>query len=472
MVSVARLPVLRLTSQGERQIDWSALMGLIIPMFFITSLQMVLNLTDTWFVGRLSTLALSAVGASYYLVMMVFLFLGGVGLGIQTLVAQAEGAKQSELALHWVWCGLWTALATTPLFLWIAQDGAVILKVLHLPSDVTQLAVNYWIPRMWGGPLNVLLLVFTSYFNGLGRPRYTFIIMTTVVICNIVFNAWFIFKLGHGIAGAAEGTSVALGVGVLLASLFFLRYSLTLKIVKRDYWRPTWPGIRQVLVLGIPTGLFPAMDVAGLSLYQIMQVTVSPIDGAATQILVMLTSIAYMPAIGISLAGTTLVGQSIGAGDIAWARHCARIIIIMAVVYMTIVGAGLFLFRGEVVPWFLIASDSSRLSVIALSQHLLVIAAFFQVFDALNLTASFCLRGAGDVRWPTVILLALSWGVFLPLCHMLTFKSGQGWVHFLPQWGLGAVGGAYALFVYTMGLGILLGLRWLSSAWEKNAKLV
>jgi MATE family multidrug resistance protein len=472
MLSVAHLPVLRLNAQGKRQMDWSALMGLIIPMFFITSLQMVLNLTDTWFVGRISTLALSAVGASYYLVMMVFLFLGGVGLGIQTLVAQAVGAKQSELALHWVWCGLWTALATTPLFLGIAQAGPAILGVLHLSPEVTRLAVNYWIPRMWGGSLSVLLIVLTSYFNGLGRPKYTFIIMTTVVVSNIVFNAWFVFKLGHGIAGAAEGTSLALGVGVLLAFWFFWKDSLTTKVRQHNYWRPSWAGVRQVLALGIPTGLFPAMDVAGLSLYQIMQVTVSPVDGAATQILVMLTSIAYMPAIGISLAGTTLVGQSVGAGDIAWARYCARIIIVMAMAYMIMVGVGLFFLRGLVVPWFLTTADSNSDVVIALTMHLLVIAAFYQVFDALNLAASFCLRGAGDVRWPTVILLVLSWGVFLPLCHMLTFKPDQGWVHFLPQWGLGAVGGVYALFVYTAGLGILLGLRWFSSAWEKKAKLV
>ena len=125
-----------------------------------------------------------------------------------------------------------------------------------------------------------------------------------------------------------------------------------------------------------------------------------------------------------------------------------------------------------VVPWFLNASDPNSLAVIKLSEHLLIIAAFFQVFDALNLAASFCLRGAGDVRWPTVILLVLSWGVFLPLCHMLTFNPGQGWVHFLPQWGLGAVGGVYALFVYTTGLGILLGLRWFSPVWEKKAKMV
>ena len=190
---------------------------------------------------------------------------------------------------------------------------------------------------MWGGSLSVLLLVFTSYFNGLGQPKYTFIIMTVVVMSNIVFNAWFIFKLGHGIAGASEGTSLALGVGVLLAFWFFKKVSSASKTNQYDYWLPSWSGIRQVLVLGIPTGLFPAMDVAGLSLYQIMQVTVSPVDGAATQILVMLTSIAYMPAIGIALAGTTLVGQSVGAGDIPWARYCARIIIVMAMVYMALI---------------------------------------------------------------------------------------------------------------------------------------
>ena len=58
-----------------------------------------------------------------------------------------------------------------------------------------------------------------------------------------------------------------------------------------------------------------AFDLLGLAVFQILMTKVSVLDGAATQVVMMLTSIAYMPAVGLGMAGTTLVGQSIGPGQ-------------------------------------------------------------------------------------------------------------------------------------------------------------
>ena len=64
-------------------------------------------------------------------------------------------------------------------------------------------------------------------------------------------------------------------------------------------------------------GLLYASDMIGAALFQIMQVKLGAADGAATQIVMMVTSIAYWPGVGIAIAGTTLVGQSVGGGGIA-----------------------------------------------------------------------------------------------------------------------------------------------------------
>jgi MATE family multidrug resistance protein len=78
-----------------------------------------------------------------------------------------------------------------------------------------------------------------------------------------------------------------------------------------------------------------------------------------------------------------------------------------------------------------------------------------------------CLRGAGDVTIPAVLVIPVSWLVFVPLAHALTFAPGQGWVNFLPQFGLGALGGWAALVIYVMLLGTTLCLRWRSGAWQR-----
>ena len=96
-------------------------------------------------------------------------------------------------------------------------------------------------------------------------------------------------------------------------------------------------------------------------------------------------------------------------------------------------------------PQFVSPSDPNAANVIKLGQTLLWIGAAYQIFDGVNLGAGFCLRGAGDVRVPTLLVILVSWFGFIPLAHMLSFAPGAGWVHFLPQFGLGAVGGWSAL---------------------------
>ena len=197
-----------------------------------------------------------------------------------------------------------------------------------------------------------------------------------------------------------------------------------------------------------------AADLFGMALFQLMQVRLSQVDGAATQIVMMLTSVAYMPGVGIALAGTTLVGQSIGAGDQDWACRLGNAIILSTVVFMGALGVLL----AAAGPWLLPAFRDRRRSaggeaVVELGSVLLWIAAGYQIFDGLNLGAGFALRGAGDVRVPAILFVVLSWGVFVPLAHMLSFAPGQGWLDFLPQFGFGAAGGWFALLTYVLLLG-------------------
>ncbi len=447
--------------------DLKSVVALALPLFLNTSLQVVLNLTDTWFIGHLSTDDLSAAGACYYLVFVFFLIFGGVGIAVQTLVAQAFGAGHLKEAGRAAWSGMWGGLLTTPLFLWVAHAGGGLLTLFHLQPHVQQLAIAYWEPRLWGGSLSAVVYAFGSFFNGIARPGYTFLIMLTVVIGNALFNDLFIFHLHQGIAGAAQGSTVALGLGACTGLWLFMRSEFRDRFHTHLSWRPYWRGLKEVFALGIPTGLFPAMDVVGLALFQLMQVDLGPVDGAATQVVMMMTSISYMPAVGIALAGTTLVGQSIGAGDKEWAARCAQVIIRLAVAYMGVLGIVLAFLGPWVIPFFVPAGDPATGAVLALSGRLLWIAAGYQVFDALNISSAFCLRGAGDVRMPTLLLLLLSWGLFVPLCHALTFPEGKGWVHFLPQWGLGAEGGWWAALIYTIALGLGLWMRWRSGAWRR-----
>jgi MATE family multidrug resistance protein len=247
----------------------------------------------------------------------------------------------------------------------------------------------------------------------------------------------------------------------------FLRAPYRAKFKSHLTWRPHWPQLREQLKLGFPTGLLPAADLLGISIFQMMQVRLGTVGGAATQMAMILTSVAYTPGWGIASAGTTLVGQSIGAGDRNWGMHVGNRVILMAALFMGAIGIVLAIAGPQLLPLFTAADDATGVAAVALGEKLLWLAAIYQFFDGLNMGSSMCLRGAGDVTVPAALVIPVSWLIFVPLAHALTFAPGEGWLQFLPQFGYGALGGWAALVFYVMLLGTTLCLRWRSGAWQR-----
>jgi len=460
------LPALKRDTRGPRRVDYRAVIALAAPLFLNSGVQAVLNLTDTWFLGRISTHATAAVGSVYWFVIVFVLIFGGVAMAVQTLVAQAYGAADRRRAAQATWAGLWVTLAMSPLFLAVALSGRALISPFGLAPDIEALALQFWFPRLLGAIGGVALWTVSSFFNGIGRTRATLAMMGVVAAVNALLNEIFIFRLGLGVAGSAWATGAAQLIGVAVGMSMFLNRNFAREFPTRRCSRPDLQQMLRVLSLGLPMGILPAVDLIGLSLFQAMQVGLGAVGGAATQIVMMMTSIAYMPAIGIAITGTTLVGQSIGAGDRLWALRVGDAAIKINVGYMGMVSVVLALAGPWLLPLFVSPSDPSAAQVIELARTLLWIAAGYQIFDGVNLGAGFCLRGAGDVRVPAALVLLISWFGFVPLVYMLSFAPGQGWVHVLPQFGWGAVGGWAALVLYTLALATTMWLRWRSGAWR------
>ena len=113
-----------------------------------SAVQAVLNATDTWFIGRLSPAATSAMGAVYWPVLVFILLFGGVGLSVQTLVAQAYGSERGAQASQATWTALWACLFTVPAFTALALSGSWIFSPFGIAPGTLRLALDYWFPRM------------------------------------------------------------------------------------------------------------------------------------------------------------------------------------------------------------------------------------------------------------------------------------------------------------------------------------
>ena len=460
------LPAQRIDAAGHAHVDQRAVLALALPLMASSAVQIVLNLTDMWFMGRISTMALAAVGAVQWLVIVVVLVLGGAGTAVQTLVAQNFGAGRYTRAGQAVWTALWAMLCSAPLFVLLGAARHLILAPFGFNPRVEALAAAFWLPRVGGAFVGAAVWAMLGFFNGIGRPGITLIITVLTTVANALLNQLFIFRLGWGIAGSAWATNAAQLLGLLFAVLIFLGPHYRTRYRSHLTWRPQARRLLEQLRLGVPMGLSPSADLLGFAIFQIMQTRLGTAGGAATQIVVILTSLAYMPGFGIASAGTTLVGQSIGAGARDWAQRVGNRVILLAALYMGGIGVLIALGGPWLLPFFAGAHDADSAVAVAVGMRLLWLAAGYQFFDGLNLGSSLCLRGAGDVRVPAVLVLALSLLLFVPLAHAFTFAPGQGWVDFLPQFGWGAVGGWVAVLIYVMLLGSTLFLRWRSRAWQ------
>jgi multidrug resistance protein, MATE family len=382
-------------------------------------------------------------------------------------VAQAYGGGRFRRASQATWTALWASVFTTPVFAALALLGAALFAPFEIPAPAHDLALEFWLPRMLGAPLGVALWAVLGFFNGIGRPLVALQISVGVAVVNAIFNQLFMFELDMGVAGSAWATGVAQLLGLVVAMWQFLAPAQRRRYRSHQTYVLKWRALLTQFRLGLPMGMLYAADILGFSLFQLMQVRLGVVNGAATQIVMMLTSFCYMPAVGIAMAGTTLVGQSIGAGHKDWAYRLGNGIIVLSMAYMGVTGLLLALCGPWIMPIMLQNADADSAAVIAKGSVLLWIAAGYQLFDGLQLGSGSCLRGAGDAAVPAGMVIILSWIFFVPAAYILSFAPGQGWFPRLPALGYGAVGGWFAALGYICALGFVLSFRWRSGAWRR-----
>jgi multidrug resistance protein, MATE family len=461
------VPARRYDAAGRAHVDLRAVLRLAAPLMATNAVQALLNLTDVWFLGRLSTDALAAMSAIYWIMSCAILLFGGVGLAVQTFVSQAYGSHRGARAARALWNAWWATLVTISLFLALAWAGPWLLSPFGLEPHVESLALEYWQPRMAGAFVGAAAWAAMGFFNGISAVRFTMAVVAVTTLTNAALNQVFIFELGMGMKGSAWATNLAQVAGLSLALALFLRGGLARRFKSRLMWRPRARVIAAQLAVGLPIGIMYGADVLGLALSQIMIAQTGATGAAATQIVMSLTSMAYLPTIGIALAGTTLVGQSIGAGDREWANRVGNVVIALCAGFMALIAVALLIVGPWVLPLFVSGGDARAGEVVALGLVLLWPAAAYQIFDGLYCGASFCLRGAGDTRVPAATALALSWFLFVPLAHTLIFAPGAGWLDGLPQYGHAAKGGWIALMTYVILLGAAMFWRWRHGAWRR-----
>lgn len=393
--------------------EFPALIALAWPVVASELGWMTMGIADTIMVGSLGPLAIGGVGVGHALFDAIGLF--GIGLlaGLDTRISQAFGAGEREECTRWLEAGLVLALVSGLVLSILSWFSTPLLGALGIRDTVSGLAAPY--ARVLALSLAPLLLFsgLRRYLQATNRPEPVLHAIVAANVCNIAGNWLLIPRMGViGSAWSTLGARVAMAVYLLVVSGLLPHWNAgRLQLWSRcvNLFRLGWPAAVQITV-----------EVAAFAGATLLAGKLTAEELAAHQITLLLASTTFMVPLGISMAGAVRVGQAVGAGELVAARRRGWTAIGLAAGVMAVSGIILIAFPHGILGFFTQDGGVHRIGA-----RLLALAALFQLFDGLQVSATGVLRGAGDTVTAMYANGAAYWVIGLPLGYWLCF--GRGW---------------------------------------------
>lgn len=402
------------------------LLSLAIPVALGELGWMFMSVVDTVMLGRLGADAIAASSLAHTLFITVGLLGVGLLLGMDTLVSQAYGAGKMREAQITLWQGIWLALLLTPVAFVAAP---LLLMVPQWLGHGAELRANTsaYLGFLLLGTLPLLLYAaFRRYLQSMSLVRPVMLAIVSANLVNWLGNEAFIFgKFGApqmGVPGSGLATTLArLYMAVFLAVAVALHTRGLDGRLWPQFAGPAWWRLRQLLALGGPAAGQIGLEVGIFSLATLAVSTLGTVTLAAHQIALNVASVTYMVPLGISSATAVAVGQAVGRKDREGAAKAGWMGIGLGAGFMALSGLLLFVF-----PRTILGLYTSDQSIVPVGVGLLFLAALFQFFDGVQITATGALRGVGDTRTPMLANLAGHWVVGLPVAYVSGFVMRGG----------------------------------------------
>lgn len=387
--------------------------------------HIMVGLVDTAMVGRIGTIPQAAVALSNSLYTLVLVFGLGVSYGITPLVAAADSSGNTELSALLKHGIVLNTLTGILLFLLLFSLSPV-LNLFHQRQEVVGMAIPFLNVMMLGMIPLCIFSAFKQFAEGLSLTRVAMVITIGSNVLNILFNYLLIF--GHwgfpemGLMGSCWASFIS-RVIMALAMFAYVYYSKRF----RAYWadlslRNISPVLcKRILAIGVPSGLQWMFEVGAFAFAVIMIGWIGPKAQAAHQVALCIAACTYMMASGLSAAASVKVGNQAGLKSTEGVRIAGFSAFVMVLGFMSLCAICFVVFRNNLPLLF-----NSDPEVVSVASSLIVIAAFFQLSDGMQVVGLGALRGVKDVKIPTLITLVAYWMIGLPMSYFLGFKMNMG----------------------------------------------
>jgi putative MATE family efflux protein len=402
-----------------------AVVLLAVPMVLEMLMESVFVVADVFFVGRLGADAVATVGITESWMTIMYALAIGLSIGAAATVARRIGEKDPEGAAKAAVQSVILGVIAAVLFGLVgACFGPKMLELMGASPGVIGTGSGFSRVMLGGSGTVVLLFLINSVFRGAGDAAIAMRVLWFANAINVTLGPCLIFGLGPfpemGVVGAAMGTTIGRGCGVLYQLYHLTRRGGRFEVHPR-HLRLDPVVMRSILrISGNATFQNFVSTASWMGVVRILTGFGSAAVAGNT-IGIRIILFALLPSFGVSNAAATLVGQNLGAGKPDRAEAAAWKAGLYNTMFLGAVGLVFLIFAPLLISFFTNDPDVASYGV----RCLRIVSAGFLFFGyAMVLTAGF--NGAGDTRTPTLIALGCLWAWELPLAWALAHPLGLG----------------------------------------------
>ncbi|AJJ23999.1 MATE family efflux transporter [Yersinia enterocolitica] len=438
-------------------VEARSLLALAIPVVIAQLSQTAMGVVDTIMAGSVSATDMAAVAVGTSIWLPAILFGHGLLLALTPTVAQLNGSGRRNQIAHQVRQGFWLAFCVSVLIMVVIYNSDhIIMRMHNIDPVLADKAVGFLHAIMWGAPGYLFFQVLRNQCEGLSKTKPGMVIGFIGLLVNIPIN--YIFIYGKFGAPALGGVGCGVATGTVYWVMFLMmRWYVTRARSQQDiklekgFAAPDWQVMKRLGGLGLPVALALFFEV---TLFAVVALLVSPLGIVAVaghQIALNFSSLMFMLPMSLSVAATIRVGFRLGQGSVDDARVAAYTSIAVGLMLACVTAIFTVVFREHIALLY-----NKTPEVVVMASHLMLLAALYQLSDAIQVIGSGVLRGYKDTRSIFFITFTAYWLLGLPSGYLLGLTD-----YIVPAMGPSGFWIGFVIGLTSAAILMALRIRWL-----------
>ncbi|MCI4186611.1 MATE family efflux transporter [Dickeya dianthicola] len=400
------------------------LLALAIPVIIAQVSQTSMGVVDTIMAGSYSATDMAAVAVGTSIWLPAILFGHGLLMALTPVVANLNGSGRRDRIAHQTQQAFLLAAAISILTMIVLYQGKYVINLMHDGApELADKAVKYLHALLWGVPGYLFYQVLRSQCEGLSKTKPGMVIGFIGLLINIPINYVFI----HGKLGMPELGGV--GCGVATASVYWMMMLMMAAYSRHAYWlkdirqfkpqlKPDWAVLKRLSSMGLPIALALLFEVTLFAIVALLVLPLGVVNVAGHQIALNFSSLMFVLPLSVGVAATIRVGHRLGEGSAEAARVAARTGIATGVLLAMCTAIFTITLREPIAMLY-----NKNPDVVAMASHLMLLAAVYQISDAVQTIGSGVLRGYKDTRAIFFITFIAYWLLGLPSGYALALTD-------------------------------------------------